>query len=164
MATSHLLFYTRHNTLKYHFHKMKLANIPTCRLCGIENETAKHLLTDCPTLWKQRQERFDRLGLTLDDIKNGFPITKTVSFFMDYILKQLRVHLGEFFVECPLSPPYGRQERFDRLGLTLDDIKNGFPITKTVSFFMDYILKQLPNNPIWWAKRALDKNFAEVYP
>ena len=67
---------------------MKLANTPTCRLCGIENETAKHLLTDCPALWKQRQERFDRLGLTLDDIKNGFPITKTVSFFMD-ILKQL---------------------------------------------------------------------------
>ena len=79
---------TGHNTLKYHFHKMKLANTPTCRLCGIENETAKHLLTDCPALWKQRQERFDRLGLTLDDIKNGFPITKTVSFFMD-ILKQL---------------------------------------------------------------------------
>ena len=79
---------TGHNTLKYHFHKMKLANTPTCRLCGLEDETVKHLLTDCPVLWKKRQERYERLGLTLDDIKNGFPITKTVSFFMD-ILKQL---------------------------------------------------------------------------
>ena len=79
---------TGHNTLKYHFHKINIANNPICRLCGLENETAKHLLTDCPALWKKRQERYERLGITLDDIKHGYPITKTVSFFMD-ILKQL---------------------------------------------------------------------------
>ena len=78
---------TGHNTLNYHLCKIKKTPSPDCRLCGMENETVKHLLTVCPALWKQRQERFDRLGLTLDDIKNGFPISKTVSFFMD-ILKQ----------------------------------------------------------------------------
>ena len=76
---------TGHNTLNYHLHKINKASSPNCRLCGLEDETAKHLLTDCPALWTKRQERFDRLGITLDDIKNGFPITKTVSFYMDII-------------------------------------------------------------------------------
>lgn len=73
---------TGHNHLKYHMHKIKLAQTAECRLCGMDSETVKHLLTVCPATWALKQERFDRMGLTLDDIKNVFPFKKTLALFL----------------------------------------------------------------------------------
>ena len=73
---------TGHNHLKYHMHKIKLAQSAECRLCGMDSESVKHLLTVCPATWALKQERFDRMGLTLDDIKNVFPFKKTLALFL----------------------------------------------------------------------------------
>ena len=41
---------TGHNTLRRHLYIMGLSNNPTCRKCGIEEETSVHILCECETL------------------------------------------------------------------------------------------------------------------
>ena len=78
-AATHLL--TGHGNLNYHMKKLKKVKTTACNLCGLEDETVKHVLTECPLLWKLRQEVFDKLCVTMDDIKNHLPFTKTVTFY-----------------------------------------------------------------------------------
>ena len=78
-AATHLL--TGHGNLNYHMKKLKKVKTTACNLCGLEDETVKHVLTECPLLWKLRQEVFDKLCVTMDDIKNHLPFPKTVTFY-----------------------------------------------------------------------------------
>ncbi|CAB0004155.1 unnamed protein product [Nesidiocoris tenuis] len=50
---------TGHCPLRYHLNKMGLGEITECRLCGGGEETAEHLLCDCPAA---AYARFRHLG------------------------------------------------------------------------------------------------------
>ena len=47
-----------HNALKYYNHVLDETLSPTCRLCGMADETFHHLATDCPGTLRDRQEVF----------------------------------------------------------------------------------------------------------
>ena len=47
-------FITGHNYLQYHLFNTNVVQSPTCRVCGEENETAWHLLAECPALARDR--------------------------------------------------------------------------------------------------------------
>ena len=43
-----------HNNLQRHRFLMKMEESPTCKECGLEEETAEHFLTMCPAHWEER--------------------------------------------------------------------------------------------------------------
>ena len=51
VVTGHL---TGHNTLRRHFHLMRLSNCPLCRRCEAEDETSAHILCECEALTSLR--------------------------------------------------------------------------------------------------------------
>ena len=53
---------TGHNTLRRHLHVMGLSNNPTCRKCGIEEETSVHILGECEVLASLRHLGFFLFG------------------------------------------------------------------------------------------------------
>ena len=78
-AATHLL--TGHCHLNYHMKKLGKVNTTICEACKLEEETVKHVLTECPALWRLRQETFDRLGLSMYEIRHHQPLRKTISFY-----------------------------------------------------------------------------------
>ena len=80
-AATHLL--TGHGNLNYHMKKLKKVESTLCNACGYEDETVKHILTECPAFWKLRQEVFDRMCVTINDIKHHLPFRKTVMFYRE---------------------------------------------------------------------------------
>jgi len=59
---------TGHNTLRIH-HLLGLANSPTCRRCGIEEETSAHILCECEALASSRYVHRGSLFLEPQDIQ-----------------------------------------------------------------------------------------------
>ena len=78
-AATHLL--TGHCHLNYHMKKLGKVNTTICEACKLEEETVKHVLTECPALWRLRQETFDRLGLSMYEIRHHQPLRRTISFY-----------------------------------------------------------------------------------
>jgi ribonuclease HI len=65
---THLI--TGHGLMKYHLHKLGLAEEGKCRLCCNEEETARHLLCECPALKTRRLLNFGKFLITPEDIKD----------------------------------------------------------------------------------------------
>ena len=49
---------TGHNTLRRHFHLTGLTNSPSCRTCGVEEETSAHILCECEALVSIRHVQY----------------------------------------------------------------------------------------------------------
>ena len=47
---------TGHNNLLYHRSNINPDIDQTCRFCGVDKETFIHFFTDCPALWRAREE------------------------------------------------------------------------------------------------------------
>jgi len=60
---------TGHNTLRRHLHVIGLSNSPTCRKCGIEEETSVHILGECEALDSLRHVYLGPFFLDLQDIR-----------------------------------------------------------------------------------------------
>jgi hypothetical protein len=60
---------TGHNTLRIHLYIMGLSNNPTCRKCGIEEETSVHILCECEVLASLRHTYLDSFFLDREDIR-----------------------------------------------------------------------------------------------
>jgi hypothetical protein len=60
---------TGHNTLRRHLHIMGLCNDPTCRKCGIEEETSVHILCECEALATLRHAYLGSFFLDPEDIR-----------------------------------------------------------------------------------------------
>ena len=59
---------TGHCSLKKHMHTMGKVSEPDCRKCGLEDETAFHILCDCPTIMSLRVRIYGRHILLPDDV------------------------------------------------------------------------------------------------
>src|SRR5262249_15681856 len=64
-------FLTGHNKLKYHMHKMNLADSSVCRGCDNAPETAKHVLCWCPRLRDSRRKCLGDYHLTPEEVKDS---------------------------------------------------------------------------------------------
>ena len=60
---------TGYNTLRRRLYIMGLNNKPTCRKCGIEEETAVHILCECEALVSLRYTHLGSFFLDPEDIK-----------------------------------------------------------------------------------------------
>jgi len=58
-----------HNTLRRHLYVMGLSNNPTCRKCGIEEETSVHILCECEVLASLRHTYLCSFLLDPEDIR-----------------------------------------------------------------------------------------------
>ena len=54
-----IAFLTGHCRARYHLKKMGIGTDVICRMCGEEEETAKHILCDCSSLENRRHRTFD---------------------------------------------------------------------------------------------------------
>jgi hypothetical protein len=61
---------TGHNTLRRHLYVMGLSNDPTCRTCGMEDETSVHILFECEALASLRHAHLGSFFLDPEDIVN----------------------------------------------------------------------------------------------
>jgi hypothetical protein len=70
---AHLRFvigpHTGHNTLRRHLYVMGLSNNPTCRKCGIEEQTSLDILYECEALTSLRHAHLGSLFLDPEDIR-----------------------------------------------------------------------------------------------
>jgi ribonuclease HI len=71
---------TGHCRLNYHLDKMGLVQDPLCRFCAEDNETAEHVLCECPALARRREKVWKKLFTTPSDIKD---LRKVSSFIKD---------------------------------------------------------------------------------
>ena len=60
---------TGHNTLRRHLHVMGLSNNPTCRKCGVEEETSVHILGECEALASLRHRYLGSFFLNPEDVR-----------------------------------------------------------------------------------------------
>jgi predicted Zn-ribbon and HTH transcriptional regulator len=61
---------TGHNTLRRHLYVMVLSNDPTCRKCGMEEESSVHVLCECEALASLRLAHLGSFFLDPKDIMN----------------------------------------------------------------------------------------------
>jgi len=64
---------TGHNTLRRHLYIKGLSNKPTCKKCGIEEDTSVHILCECEALVSLRYTYLGSFFLGPDDIRNLSP-------------------------------------------------------------------------------------------
>jgi hypothetical protein len=60
---------TRHNTLRRHLYIMGFSNNPTCRKCGIEEETSVRILCECEVLASLRHAHLASFLLDREGIR-----------------------------------------------------------------------------------------------
>jgi len=60
---------TGYNTLRRHLYVMGLSNNPTCRKCGIEEETSIHILCECEAFTSLRHTHLGSFFLDPEDIR-----------------------------------------------------------------------------------------------
>ena len=74
---------TGHNRLNAHMnHKFKLAPSPTCP-CGLEDQTAEHILQRCPLLQEERREMWPAETLLKTKLHGGWQkLEKTTAFII----------------------------------------------------------------------------------
>jgi len=75
-------FLTGHCRLKYHLGQIGISENTTCRLCELEDETAKHILSECPALENRRRQIFGIIGGDLE-------ITELVNYNLKTIYRFL---------------------------------------------------------------------------
>ena len=59
---------TRHNPLRYHLHRIGQVGDPWCSKCGMEAETPRHIVEECPALARLRIKVFNAFNITLKEI------------------------------------------------------------------------------------------------
>jgi ribonuclease HI len=72
-------FLTGHCRLNYLMNKMGLAQDCKCRFCGLKNETAEHILCDCPVLFRKRWSVWGKHQTTVSDMQD----IKKISVFLN---------------------------------------------------------------------------------
>lgn len=60
---------TGHCSLRYHLHKLGLAEDNICRHCNEEEEKTEHVLCECPALYRKRQKFFGKDYVSPNEIK-----------------------------------------------------------------------------------------------
>lgn len=78
---------TGHSTLKYHLHKLGLAEDNICRHCNEEEEKTEHILCDCPALYRKRQKFFGKDYVSPNEIKE-LDIGKLLEYIKDLVASQ----------------------------------------------------------------------------
>ena len=59
---------TQHNPLRYHLHRIGQVEDPLCSRCGMELETPRHIVEECPALAHLRIRVFNAFSITLKEI------------------------------------------------------------------------------------------------
>ena len=62
-------FLTGHCSVNYHLHKIGLNDTPICRFCLEEDETAEHILCECPALSRSRLRILHKSSLTSGELQ-----------------------------------------------------------------------------------------------
>lgn len=78
---------TGHCSLRKHLHKIGKATEPDCRLCGMDDETAFHILCECPATERVRITEYDKPKITTEDIIKE-PKVKMAKFLKEANLLQ----------------------------------------------------------------------------
>ena len=71
---------TQHNPLRYHLHRIGQAEDPWCSKCGMEAETPRHIVEECPALARLRIRVFCAFNITLKEIVANKSFKALVSF------------------------------------------------------------------------------------
>lgn len=71
--------YTGHCRLRHHMHKMGIADTTECRLCMEDEETANHILCECPAAARTRFETFGEAQIRPSDLNLHSP-RKIINF------------------------------------------------------------------------------------
>jgi len=61
---------TGHNTLRRHLYLLGLLDSPSCRKCGVGEETSAHILCDCEALASLRHVYLGSFFLEPEDIRS----------------------------------------------------------------------------------------------
>jgi hypothetical protein len=62
---------TGHCPLNKHLHNMGLIDEPICIACGMEDESAFHLLCDCPSVISLRMHTFSKPILSVEEYEGA---------------------------------------------------------------------------------------------
>ena len=71
---------TQNNPLRYHLHRIGQAEDPWCSRCGMEAETPKHIVEECPALARLRIRVFYAFNITLKEIVANKSFKALISF------------------------------------------------------------------------------------
>ena len=71
---------TKHNSLRYHLHRIGRAEDPWCSKCGMELETPRHIVEECPALAHLRIRAFNAFSITLKEIVANRSFKALVNF------------------------------------------------------------------------------------
>ena len=71
---------TQHNPLRCHLHRIGQAEDPWCSKCGMESETPRHIVEECPALARLRIRVFNAFNITLKDIVANKSFKPLISF------------------------------------------------------------------------------------
>ena len=71
---------TQHNPLRCHLHRIGQAEDPWCTKCGMETETPRHIVEECPALARLRIRVFNAFNVTLKDIVANKSFKPLISF------------------------------------------------------------------------------------
>ena len=85
---------TQHNSLRYHLHRIGQAEDPFCTKCGMEPETPRHIVEECPALSRLRIRVFSSFNVTLKEIVTNRSFKSLVTF----------LNLAGFYCQNP-NPP-----------------------------------------------------------
>ncbi|MBZ5797688.1 hypothetical protein K8353_47535, partial [Burkholderia contaminans] len=64
---------TGHCHLKRHLHMIRVIDVPECGWCMEDEETASHILTECPAIARVRERHFGICVLNPEDVKSIHP-------------------------------------------------------------------------------------------
>ncbi|MEL7522188.1 MAG: hypothetical protein AAGJ80_11345, partial [Cyanobacteria bacterium J06553_1] len=84
----------QHNSLRYHLHRIGQAEDPCCSKCGMEPETPRHIVEECPALSRLRIRVFSSFNITLKEIVTNKSFKALVTF----------LNLAGFYCQNP-NPP-----------------------------------------------------------
>jgi len=72
-----------------HLHTLGIASEPDCRKCGMEEETAQHVVCECPTIKTIRVRLYGETVLLHEKFMEG-PLRKIARFALETRLSKLR--------------------------------------------------------------------------
>ncbi|MEL7522491.1 MAG: ribonuclease H family protein, partial [Cyanobacteria bacterium J06553_1] len=85
---------TQHNPLRYHLHRIGQAEDPSCTKCGMEPETPRHLVEECPALSRLRIRVFNSFSVSLKEIVSKRSFKALLRF----------LNLAGFYCQDPTPP------------------------------------------------------------
>ena len=71
---------SQHNSLRYHLHRIGQAEDPQCSRCGMELETPRHIVEECPALVHLRIRVFNAFNITLKEIVSNKSLKALVRY------------------------------------------------------------------------------------